>query len=468
VLSPSAVRSCFAGHVRSAPTPWGPWQAGCQGNLPVRSGDSGQSCTVGRAIGRRLVIGYITVVGVGAALLALLPSTLDGAMGVLDAVFTAASAVTLTGLSVRSATEMRLAGEIVVFALMTFGAVGVAAVTSGLVLAIRRGGWSDRQMLTADLGTGQNEHLRLVRFVLVTVAALTGLGGVAFTFAGLGAWDATFHALSSFANGGFSTLDNGLADAGTVGAVTACVLVTVGGIGYPVTFEIVERFRGRRRRLSVTGRMVVVGTGVLAAAGAVLFALSEWTNPATLGGRPVGERLAALATLTVMPRSAGLSVVDLDALGGVAFIFTMVLMFIGAGPAATAGGIKITGATVLALAVWSAMRGRDRVGTRRTTIATQSVMLAAGCASVLAVTVVVCAMVLAGGGAGVDVALFNAVSAVTTTGLSVGDGTMNAASRVALTAGMLIGRLAPMYLAARLLTARRPDVLAPDSRPLIT
>jgi Trk-type K+ transport system membrane component len=174
-----------------------------------------------------------------------------------------------------------------------------------------------------------------------------------------------------------------------------------------------------------------------------------------------------LLALTVMPRSAGFTVTDTTALSEGSLLSSTLLMFIGGGPAATAGGIKTTGFAVLVIALLAAVRGRETAHAGRFGVSARLVNHAVAVACVLAGTVLLVALVLSGDRTAGQ-ALFDATSGVTTTGLLAGPPLAGTAAKLALTLGMLVGRLAPMLLAVRLLEHRKALVRPAEREIVIT
>ena len=405
----------------------------------------------------------MTAVGAGA--LSGLPSTPEGGIGVLDALFTSASAVTLTGMSVVDTSGFSGLGQLIVFLLIAFGAVGIAIATAGLVLFMGRAGWGARQSIAADVSANGNQQRPFLVFVLVSVVVATLVGGAALRTTGLGWWDSLFHALSGFANAGFSTRTDSLSSVSPLAVVIIAILVLIGGLGYPVTFEILRRRRNTTAPLSSTTHLTLRTTLGLLVTGVLVLGIFEWGRDETLGSLSVPRRLTGLLALTVMPRSAGFDVTDTAELSEGSLLSTIVLMFIGAGPAATAGGIKTTGFAVLVIALIAAFRGRETAHAGRFGVSPRLVNHVIAITGVLVATILVVTLVLSFD-RDATAALFDATSAVTTTGLSAGEAHTNAPAKLALIVGVLIGRLAPMLLAVRL-TAYRKSSVRPAAREII-
>ena len=418
-------------------------------------------------VGRRLAGGYLAGTGIGAAALAVLPTTAKGGMGVFDALFTAASSVTLTGLTVLDTSGLTGLGQMLVASLVAFGAVGVAVTTVGFVLLLGRGGWGARQSVAVDVSSTGNQHRPFLVYVLASVALATLGGGLVLRVSGLNWWDSFFHALSGFANAGFTTRADSLGSVSSLAVMVVALLVVVGGLGYPVTFELLQRRRRGSAPISSTTHLTLLTTTGLLVGGAVVFGLFEWGREETLGSLPLSRRLAALVALTVMPRSAGFTVTDTASLSEGSLLSSIVLMFIGSGPAATGGGIKTTGFAVLVIAAIAAVRGRETAHAGRFGIAPRIVNHVIAVTGTLAVTILVVALILSRDRTAI-VALYDATSAVTTTGLAAGPPVTGAAAKLALTLGMLVGRLAPMLLAVRLMEHRKSQIRPPNRDVIVT
>lgn len=418
-------------------------------------------------IGTRVAGGYLAMTAVGAVALNRSPSTPEGGIGFLDAFFTSASAVTLTGMTVVPTTELTKLGQIIVFLLIAFGAVGIALATAGVVLLVGRAGWSSRQSIAVDVSANGNEQRPFLVFVLASVAAATLIGGAALRTAGMGWWDSLFYALSGFANAGFSTRPDSLSSVSspTVGIVS--VLVLVGGLGYPVTFEIIRRRRNTTAPLSLTTHLTLLTSMGLLVTGALVLGVFEWGRAETLGNLSPSRRLTGLLVLTVMPRSAGFSLTDTADLSDGSILSTIALMFIGSGPAATGGGIKTTGFAVLVIAFIAAFKGRGTAHAGRFGVRQRLVNNVIAITGLLAGTILVVALVLS-----LDreatVALFDATSAVTTTGLSIGPPPTGTPAKLALISGMLIGRIAPLLLAVRLMSYKKSSVRPAERDVIVT
>ncbi|MDY3051869.1 MAG: TrkH family potassium uptake protein [Ndongobacter sp.] len=306
------------------------------------------------------LLSYASVIVVGTGLLTGPWATQSGEMtSPIDALFTATSALCVTGLSpVVSAEHWNIAGQLILLVLIQLGGLGImtAAAAFGMV-ARRKITLLDRRVLMEEKGqSGIKGMVRLVRFILLSTFAIEAIGAVLLALSFVpqfgilkGVWLSVFHSVSAFCNAGFDLLGPASLSAYT-GNVLVCLtisfLVIVAGIGYTVYMEVLDR--RRLYRLSLHSKIVLTVTGALLALGTLGFLLLEYNNPATLGGlHAPGEKVLAAFFQSVTTRTAGFFSIDQAALRTPSAVLTIVLMFIGGSPTGTAGGIKTT--TVMAI-----------------------------------------------------------------------------------------------------------------------
>ncbi|MGQ7294977.1 TrkH family potassium uptake protein [Quadrisphaera sp. KR29] len=436
------------------------------------------------APGRAIAGAFAGAVLVGTLLLALPVSTASGQRASLeDALFTATSAVCVTGLAtVDTGTYWSLTGQLVVLALIQVGGLGImTAATVVALLLSRRLGVRARLVVRAETrALGRDDVRRVVRRVVAfslaceaVVAALlalrliTGYG----TPVGRAVYEGVFHAVSAFNNAGFALYSDNLvrfaADPWVCGVVAAAVVV--GGLGFPVVFELVEGWR-RPSTWSVTTRITVTTTAVLLVGGWAAVLLTERDNAATLGSAGLPGQLLAAFFHSAMARTAGFNSLDVGAMTPATLLVTDALMFIGGGSAGTAGGIKVTTAGVLAFAVWAEVRGHPDVaaGHRRLPAATVR----------QALTVVLLGVALVVGSTlallelsdhSFEAVLFEAVSAFATVGLSTGiTADLPPAAHLVLVALMFLGRTGPLTVASALaLRQRTHHYRLPEERTIV-
>jgi potassium uptake TrkH family protein len=429
-------------------------------------------------------VAFAAVIVLGTVLLAL-PVSRSGPGGAsfLEALFTSTSAVCVTGLVVvDTPTYWSGFGETVILALIQVGGFGIMTFASllGLLVANRLG---LRTRLTAQAET-KSLGLGDVRSVLKGVAAFSlafeALAALILSlrFAttydeplGEALYHGVFHAVSAFNNAGFSLFSDSLVgfSADAVISLTVAGAVIFGGLGFPVLLEL-RRQLFRPADWTLHTRIVVWTTAVLLVAGSVAVIAFEWSNPATLGPLSDGEKLLAGFFQGVQPRTAGFNSLDYGQMNETTWLATDVLMFVGGGPAGTAGGIKVTTFAILAFVILAEVRGDPvvHVGNRRLAPETQRQALSV---ALLAVTIVVFATVLllALSGLGTDRVLFEVISAFSTVGLSTGiTGELSGAGRLVLVALMFLGRVGTITLASALALRSRPILYRlPEERPIV-
>lgn len=401
----------------------------------------------------------------------------------MEALFTATSAVCVTGLGVvDTATFWTPFGQVVILLLIQIGGFGVMTMASllGLVLS-RRLGIRTRmvaQASTRSTGLGDVHRVlvgvaRVTLLIETTVATVVMVRLLVSYDASLGeaAWGGLFHSVSAFNNAGFALYSDSLisfVDDPWI-CLSLSLAVILGGIGFPVIFEL-YRQRTKPSRWSLHTRLTVLGTTVLLAGGSAFFLVMEWTNAQTLGPLSTSGKFLAALTQSAFARTAGFTSVDTSAMHEGTWLGTDILMFIGAGSAGTAGGIKVGTFAVLAFVIWSELRGDPDVTAfdRRISPATQrqaTTVALVGVAAVLGATVVITAT----SAQDLNQVLFEVISAFSTTGLSTGiTADLAEPHQLLLTFLMFLGRLGPISLGTALaLRDRQRLIRRPESTPLI-
>ncbi|MPZ28175.1 MAG: TrkH family potassium uptake protein [Micromonosporaceae bacterium] len=405
-----------------------------------------------------------------------------GSAGPLVALFTATSAVCVTGLIVvDTPVYWSSFGQGVIMVLFQVGGFGImTGATLLTVLVARRLGLSDRLVARVETRHGIGEIrvvvLRIAATVLVCEGILTLIltgrfwAGYHYPF-GDALWHGAFQAVSAFNNAGFSTFSNSL-----VGFVTdwwinlpVMVAIVIGGLGFPVLFELLRRGR-RPRAWSIHTRLTVFGSAALLLAGLAATLALEWANPATLGPLGVAEKALAAAFHSVSSRTTGFNSLDTSQLHTQSWAVTDILMFIGGGSAGTAGGIKVTTFFLLGFVVWSEIRGeRDvLVGRRRVSSATVRQALTVALLGAALVTVATVSLQMLTDHP-LDQLLFECVSAFATVGLSTGiTADLPAAGQLILAVLMFVGRVGTITVASALaLRASHRRYRFPEERPIV-
>nr|WP_281259457.1 potassium transporter TrkG [Prauserella shujinwangii] len=427
---------------------------------------------------------FATVIAMGTLLLLLPAAAEPGAQtGFVTALFTATSAVCVTGLVVvDTPSHWSTFGELVILGLIQVGGLGIMTIASllGLLVARRFG---LRLQLTAqtetkalDLGQVRRVVAGVVlislAFEAVTSVVLAARLGLAYGYdTGQAVYFGVFHAISAFNNAGFALYPDSLMRFTTDAWICLPIIVAVvaGGLGFPVWVEIWRRRRGRKR-WSLHAKITLLTTTALLVVGTVAISAAEWNNPETLGGLGIGGKLLAGLTHGVMPRTAGFNSLDIGQMESGALFVNDMLMFIGGGSAGTAGGIKVTTFALLAFVILAEIRGEPTVHVmgRRLTASTQRQALSVALLSVGAV-VTGTLLLLTFTPFGLEAVLFEAVSAFGTVGLSTGiTANVSTAGELVLTALMFLGRLGPITLASALaLRERTRRYELPEERPIV-
>lgn len=428
--------------------------------------------------------GFAVAVALGTGLLSLPLATRSGHRPELvDALFTATSAVCVTGLvTVDTGSYWSGFGQAVILLLIQAGGLGIMTMaTLFTVLVSRRIGLRARflaQAETKSLNLSDVRGLvrRIVLFSLASEAVVATVLTIRFATAydeafGAALYDGVFHAISAFNNAGFSTRADSL-----IGYVTdpwinltIAAAVILGGLGFPVVFELARCWR-RPAFWSVMTRITLALTAALLALGTILFTLTEFSNPKTFGPLSGTEKLLAGFFASTMTRTAGFNSVDIGALRPESLLASDVLMFIGGGSAGTAGGIKVTTFGLLAFVLWSEMRGEMHVnvGRRRIPASNQRQALAIVLLGVGAVAIATFVL-LAITSYRLDVVLFEVVSAFATVGLSTGiTGSLPPEADLVLVVLMFAGRIGPLTLASALaLRDRNRRFELPEERTIV-
>jgi trk system potassium uptake protein TrkH len=444
------------------------------------------------SLGRRpialLAASFATLAGIGTALLMLPAATTDGqGLSLLNALFTAASAACVTGLTILNVgTDLTRFGQIVVLVLIQLGGLGIMTFYAGLASALGvRLSIAQRRSLSVAVEEPRSIELaRTLRYVLLLtiLAELTGTALLyvrmlpRFASPGETLYAAVFHSVSAFCNAGFTLFPNSLTGFQSDWPVNLTIigLIVLGGIGFSVAHETFSRSTFRRspralwRQVTTHTRLVLATTGLLIAVGTTLFLVLE--SGRTLAGLPEGTKLLASLFQAVTPRTAGFNTVPLGALSPVTILLWALLMFIGASPGGTGGGIKTTTLAVLLLSIRSQVLGREEVeyGGRR--IPKETMFRATAVVSLAAMAVLAAlAVLLATEPQPFAALLFEAASAFGTVGLSTGiTPLLGTTGKLVLVLLMYVGRIGPLTLVLAMRVRERTAPIAyPSARIMV-
>ncbi|MCF8528855.1 MAG: TrkH family potassium uptake protein [Aquiluna sp.] len=447
---------------------------------------------------RLIMLAFGSVVAVGTGLLASPLSSSSGkASSFADALFTAVSAVTVTGLTtVDTQFHWNTFGHVVIALLIQVGGFGIVgfATLIGFLL-------DGRVSVTSRLTTSTESALNLspnIKTLLMNIvkmmAFFQGLLFIGLFVRFLTHYDydlqtalahGIFHAISAFNNAGFALYSDSLVGFARDGWIIVPVLTAafMGSLGFPVLSELKERLRNqiarwRKRELpyllptqwSLNSRIILWASFVLVVGGAIYVGLLEWNNPATLGPLDPLSKIFDAVFASVMPRTAGFNAMDISALHPSTWLGMDTLMFIGGGSASTAGGIKIGTAIILFYIIYTEIRGETAVniGNRRLPRSIQRQALTIISLTSLAVLSATIILRLTTDFT-LDRILFEVISATCTVGLSTGiTAELPDSGKIMLAVLMFIGRLGPVSVATALaLRKTRRHFEYPRERPLI-
>ena len=427
-----------------------------------------------------LALGFLAVILLGTVLLALPAASENGrSVGLFDSLFTATSAVCVTGLVVvDTGTAFSLFGQIVLLILIQIGGLGFMVFATMIMVVLgRKISLKGRILIRESMnGASLSDLGRLTRLYLLLALVIELAGAIVLSvrFVPLfgwkhGLWMALFHAVSAFCNAGFDLFGNydsltAFSDDPLV-LLTVAVLIILGGLGFAVILETLRERRGFRN-LSLHTRIVLLTTSGLLLAGTLFFWLAERTNPETLAARGEGEKVLNAFFQSVTMRTAGFNSFDLSRFSGGSKLFSSVLMMTGASPASTGGGIKTTTVAVLALLMMSVVRGDSEVNISKRRLPDEITRRALAVA-VLFLTILLTGtmiiLLVEGGRFPLEDILFEAASAMGTVGVSaIGTPNLSSAGRAVLLPMMFLGRVGPLTLA--LAVAKRQSSIRSASK----
>lgn len=409
----------------------------------------------------------------------------------VTALFTAVSAVCITGLTVVETGEHWSGfGQVVILFLIQLGGLGIVSfatlvgllISGRISLRDRLNTLSEAKIIGIDNVPALLRTIMLVYFGFEAALAVYLIARLRITYEESvpdAIWHGIFHAISAFNNGGFSLYSDSMAGFASDLFIVAPVglAVVVGGLGFPVLIELHERIwglnrqtSGKRRRFSLHTRVTLVATIVLLVGATLFIGIMEWNNQATLGGLGFFERIWNAMFMAAMPRSGGFSSIDVGSMDPATWMGIDLLMFIGGGSASTAGGIKVTTIAILFFIIYTEVRGETavNVGNRRLprSIQRQALTLVALYTMLILFSTLFLAATT---DFTLDELLFDVISAAATVGLSTGiTPDLPDFAKVWLSILMFVGRLGPVVIASALaLRVTKRHYELPKERPLI-
>ncbi|RXZ83246.1 Ktr system potassium transporter B [Paenibacillaceae bacterium] len=410
-----------------------------------------------------IIIVFLILILIGTLLLSLPHSSATGrSVGLLTALFTSTSAVCVNGLILSdTGTTFSLLGQIIIMVMIQIGGLGF--MTLGVMVAIVLGkkiGLKQRLLIQQTTqSTSAQGLVKLSLYVVLISFAFEALATIVLTWRwhdemgfGMALFNALFHSVSAFNNAGFALWPTSLSPyvGDPVVNITIALLFMIGGLGFIVIVDIIRK--RSLKKLSLHAKIVLLATGLLSLFGFLLLFLLESWNPATFGHLTLWERLFAAFFQSVTPRSAGFNTIEISNMLPASQFLIIILMFIGSASGGTGGGIKINTLVIILLATMNTFRGGGQIHAFKRRIPQDSVMraLAVVISSLACVLVVALLLTISEGMLEEHFleVLFEATSAFSTTGLSMGmTGELTPISQIIVIVTMFIGRLGPLTLA---------------------
>lgn len=409
-----------------------------------------------------VILAFLTIIGIGTMLLLLPRSTASGKETTfLDALFTATSATCVTGLIVvDTGTHFSLLGQLTILSLVQIGGLGLMTFTSFFALVLGKGfGLKDRGLLQDILNYRRLGRIGSLLLSILTITFIIEAAGALLLYsqflprygAGVsGLYFAIFHSVSAFCNAGFSLFsDSFMSYRGNLGVnLIMSSLIILGGLGFMVITNLLRwvyaRLKGEKRSLSLQSKLVLLVSGILIATGLSLILLGG-----TMENLSFKEKVLGAYFQSVTARTAGFNTLNISGLSVSSAFLLIVLMFIGASPGSTGGGVKTSTFATLIFTIKSMAQGKNRVEVFRRTIP-RLIVYQALCVVILAlgwIAISTFILALTENASFINI-LFEDLSAFGTVGLSRGlTPNLTPVGRVVIILTMLVGRIGPLTLA---------------------
>ena len=430
-------------------------------------------------VSRTVCLGFLAVIAVGTILLMMPFSTSSGNWNdPIVALFTSTSAVCVTGLAVvDTGTYFSFWGQLFIVALVQIGGLGYMTATTFLLLIL--GGkfkLKDKVAIQQALDrTEINDSAQLIRSIIAVtlIFEITGIFLLLPVFVpdygwDRGLWLSIFHSVNSWNNAGFSLFKDNLIgyQSSVLVNLVVTILIIFGGIGYQVIFEMYLWGRDRLRRkqawivFSLDFKVATSSTVILLVVGTIVLFFIELRNPETFGNLSLKDKLLVAWFQSVVPRTAGFNTIDIGKMTGAGLFFIIGLMFIGASPGGTGGGIKTTTVRVLTSCTKAILQGKEEALLYKRQIPVSLILKAVGVLVASVATVLIATILIALTDPELDFIqiLFETVSAFATVGLSTGiTPSISAFAKLILVVTMYVGRVGVLLLMSALLGDPRPS-----------
>jgi trk system potassium uptake protein TrkH len=417
---------------------------------------------------RIFVLSFAGVILAGGFLLCFPFAATRGPLRFVDALFTSTSGVCVTGLVVIDiGKDLTTLGQVITIFLFQIGGLGIITFSTVFFVLMGRGiSFKGREIVQSTfLHTPRRDFIAIAKSVL-WFTFIFEFFGTLFLFIrfsrdfppGTALYHAIYNAISAFNNCGYSLFSDSLM--GYQGDLTVNLtimgLIVIGGIGFIVQYEVFSKLRGIQKRLSVHTKIVIITTAILILSGAILFYLFERNH--IIKEIPVQTKILTSLFQSITPRTCGFNTVDIGLLANDTILLMIVLMFIGASPGSTGGGVKTTSTALLVMLMWNRVKGNLEVNIFNRTIPREIISRTVSIifASAFSVSIITSVLLIAGGGNLPPLEsrhffveyLFDTVSAFGTVGLSMGiTPKLTDIQKLALILMMFAGRVGPLTLA---------------------
>jgi len=431
------------------------------GNLLLRAISTGpRIARMNLPAAQIVAFSFLFVILVGTGLLLLPGATASSEISFIDALFTATSGTCVTGLIVvDTGSYFSRFGQIVILLLIQIGGLGLMTTTAFFLLILGRGISVKESVLMHDVLSSKT--LARISYLIISILTLTFafefIGILAFYFSwsgksfehGSAFYYSIFHSISAFCNAGFSLFSDSfeLYKGSFMQNITLTSLIIIGGLGFTVLMNLFRFVVFKREHLSLQTKLVLTITAMLIAIGTGLVMVTEWSK--SLDGLPFSTRIIASYFQSVTTRTAGFNTINIGHLTNACYFLMMILMFIGASPGSTGGGIKTSTFGIFLGSIWSMLRGRSSVEMFKRSVSEDTVNKALSVIILAFMLLAVFGFILLITQEGNPVhILFELVSAFGTVGLSAGvTPHLTALGKVVIIMTMFIGRIGPLTLA---------------------
>lgn len=437
-----------------------------------------------------LVLSFVVLILTGAVLLSMPFSSRSGEWTpFIDSLFTATSATCITGLVVYDTyTYWSTAGQIIILALIQVGALGIITLATFFTILLRKKvGIKGRILAQESINFfSYFDVLKIIKKIVAVTFIFELIGALLLSsrfvpkFGAIGFYMGIFNSISAFCNAGFDITSAAVKgeylsmtpfNNDSVIIYTLSVLIIIGGLGFSVWRDLYEY--KRNKQLMFHTKLVLAISVFLLVSGALFFFANEYSNPKTMGNMSLFEKINASIFQSTAARTAGYNSINLSDMKEMSKVFTVFLMFVGAAPGSTGGGIKVTTFGVLIMAIISQVRGSDSIVLFKNRINQQTVNKALSIAglSMMLVTVIATVIVTFQSSFSFLDILYETVSAFGTVGLSLGaTPLLNNFSKALIILTMFLGRVGPLSFAIALTlkqSRRTSDMVYPEAKILV-